>query len=314
MLKPKILAIDLSGSESISYNPIKYGGIGRTFASLHKRIPNFWVMGTEGLVDLQERAIPLSLKDIEKIRNGANLENYISQDFDIIFYASPPVRVDYRKAKHLVWCPGQNEQVNALTENVLLHNKKTQNPHIPNLHANIFDFVLGVERPEFEEYKKMPYVFQCSNHFQQINSIALARACRENGMACYFAGPISENYNLLAEVDNICVFYLGEISESEKIAHLKTAQFFASLYGFPINETPLAIKQALSYGCTILTTQVGGIPDLIKNGENGHFIKYNQDFYNAIRSPLDQRKCYDSTDGVSAEKMAESFQKVISCL
>lgn len=70
---------------------------------------------------------------------------------------------------------------------------------------------------------------------------------------------------------------------------------------------PISILEAMSYSLPIISTTVGGIPEIVQNGDNGYLIKPGDKdaIYNAIRSLIDNEQL--------RKKMGEkSFEKVQS--
>ena len=67
----KILALELSNSESISLMPNKYGGAGRTLANLANKIPDFYVAASENsFIDCNEKErFKAIFLEKEQIRN-----------------------------------------------------------------------------------------------------------------------------------------------------------------------------------------------------------------------------------------------------
>ncbi|WP_405410886.1 glycosyltransferase family 4 protein [Maribacter sp. Asnod1-A12] len=83
------------------------------------------------------------------------------------------------------------------------------------------------------------------------------------------AKKIAEDLNIESQVD-----FLGWVSGSEKDKVFSQA----SIYCLPSwgEGFPMGVLDAIAYGIPVITTPVGGIPDLIKNGENGYiFDTYN---------------------------------------
>lgn len=311
--KMKILAIE-TGSEDISAYPLKYGGCGRTLYLLGRCISDFYIAGSlESLrnCDLRNKIV-LSDKEINDINSTGNLNNW-DNEFDLIFHAKGNQYLTTKKPT-LVWIPGQYASVHPGNVNILLHNAKTQNPQITNPQTKIYEFTLGISIPEFQEYCKEDIIFECSNHYPQIQSHILAHFCRKYKIKGVFAGPLDPLYKdvFLSEIDSIDTFYLGEISEEIKIEWLKKARFVGGLYNYSLNSMPLAMKQAMSYGCGALVTKLGPIGELIKRGETGFFLRNEEDFVMALKNKdlINQKKCWETiNNNFSVEKMVESFNQ-----
>ncbi|MEN8696733.1 MAG: glycosyltransferase [Bacteroidia bacterium] len=103
------------------------------------------------------------------------------------------------------------------------------------------------------------------------------------------------------------------------ITKYKKADFFVL---FPTADcTPIVINEANSFGLPVITFGVGGIPDMISAGKNGHIVenlneavdiissyRNNPAAYNALR--MKTRTYYDKH--LSWEVFREKFQKIIT--
>lgn len=67
---------------------------------------------------------------------------------------------------------------------------------------------------------------------------------------------------------------LGWVSGEDKLAEMR----LASIYLLPSHKEglPMGILEAMSFGITVVASQVGGIPDVIVNGKNGVLIEAGQ--------------------------------------
>ena len=88
---------------------------------------------------------------------------------------------------------------------------------------------------------------------------------------------------------NNCVTFEGFVADNKKIECLNWADIFI-LPSY--NEgLPIAILEAMSYGCPIISTTVGGIPVVVKHGVNGYLINPGNitEIQNAILSFIHNR-------------------------
>lgn len=67
------------------------------------------------------------------------------------------------------------------------------------------------------------------------------------------------------------ITFVGNVSGIEKHRLLKNSQIL--LFPSFSEGLPLTILEAMAYGLAIVTRPIGGIPDIIKNGENGYLIE-----------------------------------------
>lgn len=65
------------------------------------------------------------------------------------------------------------------------------------------------------------------------------------------------------------VTYHGVVSGSEKLKLLKLCDTFILLTRYPNEGQPISILEAMGNGMTIVTTNHAGIPDMVKDNENG---------------------------------------------
>ena len=69
------------------------------------------------------------------------------------------------------------------------------------------------------------------------------------------------------------VHFVGKMSHSEVMA-VRT-KCFATVVASQYEIAPYSILEAMSLGCPIVATAVGGIPELIRNRENGLLVACN---------------------------------------
>jgi hypothetical protein len=285
----KVLILDYSNE-----NTQKYGGVSRTLRALQSSIPDCKILNIRP-TDIYPKEIKSKMLLREEV--DIVLHSQIDKNLEVEFYG--------KIIPTCCWFPGQTQKCES---KYILSHSPFQNI-IYEEGAEIYPVVLGIPIPEFKEHKREDFLFQCSNHYPQIHSRELVRWCNYWHLKCYLAGPISESYDLLKEIDNINTFYLGEITEQEKIEYLQKAKGFVSLYGFPINSDSLAIKQALSYGCPILTTPLGNPHGTIKEGYNGFMIGDAYNLYQSFHrlNSINTKDCYDSVQKYTLENMTNSF-------
>ena len=103
-------------------------------------------------------------------------------------------------------------------------------------------------------------IIQSLKHIKNNIKIIMIGACDQD----YFNKYIKEQ-----RVSNIV--FKGSISESEKINILKNSDLFI-LPSYAEGQ-PLSILEAMASGLPIISTTVGSIPEIIKNGVNGFLIE-----------------------------------------
>lgn len=319
----KIAYIDLNYPdhyESYAVNPKRYGG-GRIFASWAKElIPNFHIFSSvDSFKDLSEKdsvdhCNVITNEQQQAIREGQLISEVIpeTKDVDIFVHHFSNIHINTTKPQ-IVWCLGFGEHIHPDNKHVMLYSRNRQQPRITHSSHIIYDVVIGVPIPsKFEYYEKEDYIFQCTRHVPEFGSIEVAKLCNFFNIKCIFAGPINNNYPLLDYINNTNTFYIGSISNEEKIEYTKKARLYTFIHSWP---TPfnLSAIDALAYGTPILATSVGFWPDLIQENKNGFIINNEQDFIKAWEnsSKIDQKNCYDIASNYTVDIMMKSFHNAI---
>lgn len=70
------------------------------------------------------------------------------------------------------------------------------------------------------------------------------------------------------------VEYLGAVSGSRKWDLLAESHVFLLPTRYVNEGQPVSIIEAMAYGCPVITTRYRAIPDLVVEGETGHFVEY----------------------------------------
>lgn len=302
----KIGYIDLNFTsfyEDYSLKPARYGG-GRVFASWCKEFFDFYIFGCPETFDnvssreAGDKCISLTPQQMIALVNGVPLKDIAPDFHDIDLFIYPHtntiLNLEGLKAKQAVWSVGVEEPIHSRHEHLLLYND-FQKPKIQNPNTKIHKFTLGIELPKFEVRKKEDFIFQCSRHVTEFNSIEVAQFCIGNKIRGYFAGPIAEGYKLLDYIDNKNTFYLGEISESTKQDFLSRARLCTMMHNWP---TPFSLSaiEALAFGTPVACVGFGFWPSLIIEGYNGYYITTNMQLRQAwdASKTVSQRTCYGS--------------------
>lgn len=98
----------------------------------------------------------------------------------------------------------------------------------------------------------------------------------------YFTDFISNNH--LAEI----VTYYGVVSGKEKCELLRLCNVFILLTRYPNEGQPISILEAMGNAMAIVTTNHAGIPDVVKDGENGLVVDKEEIDLESIYSYLSQ--------------------------
>lgn len=120
-----------------------------------------------------------------------------------------------------------------------------------------------------------------------------------------------EKYNL-----NQRVFLLGELDDVRKLLKDSDILYLCS----EIEGLPIVVLEAMSMGVPVVASNVGGLPEMIDEGENGILVNYDSNFVlnskNAIEGLLDKKRLIAQNNILKAkttfsqDQMATKYQKV----
>src|ERR1041384_3145445 len=170
---------------------------------------------------------------------------------------------------------------------------------------------IGKDVPKiFQEHQKSDFIFQCTQHCRDFDTNSIAQECLKHNIKGYFAGPIRD-YNLMDYIDNKTTFYLGQISEQEKLEYTRNARLYTLPLTWDVVFSQSAIE-ANGLGTPLLTRRVGWFNEYIKEGINGYF--YNDNFLEVWNNcdKIDQRKCWESAREFSLEEVERTFYQAFN--
>lgn len=323
----KILYIDLNCSgnffESYSCHPKRYGG-GGVFARWAKEKLNndgniFSIVAPRQCFnDLQEwenkrACIPIDdLSVFNYIKSGHPIDKIFDLNgFDIICTHNilDPINKGKLNIPVVSWSPfGDCKAVHPCYNYSLCYNHTVK---IPNYsHQKIKPIIIGKPIPkEFKVCNKENFIFQCTQHCEDFNTIEIAKNCLEFGIKGIFAGPIHDNYPLKDYIDNKITFYLGEIDEETKLSLTSRAQMYTLVLksNVPFNQSAI---EANSLGTPILASDKGWFSTYVQEGVNGYIFNGNNFLENYNKAVnVQQINCYNLAKKYSMEEMIDSYCK-----
>jgi hypothetical protein len=306
--------------EDYSLNPKGYGGAA-CFARYAKIMLNnqkdqFFIFGSaENFKNVPNdenilNCIIIPDEHWSAMRNGAPIKDFIpeAETFDIIIFHHDCMtfNVSGLKAKLVHWS--------------LMSCPRSGHPHTPYHlmytpgttchYGKSYPIVIGkYVADEFAPSPREDLIFNCGRNDIYFNSIKTAQFCLENGIKGVFAGPILDNYPLLDYIDNKTTFYLGLISEEEKLNWLRkaTASTYLHTWDTAFN---LSAVESLSVGTPIITAKRGCFEYLTQEGINGYYWNGSnlKEVYDKSKF-LDQVKVWESAKRFSHKAMVDSFYK-----
>lgn len=121
------------------------------------------------------------------------------------------------------------------------------------------------------------------------------------------AGNIEEEIKekVLIFLKNKKIIYNGVVSGNEKYRLLKNSNIFCLPTYYPVEGQPISILEAMGMGNVIVTTNQGGIKDIVKNRVNG-IICEKKDAQSIYKSIL---KAYENFDEISKNNIREVQEK-----
>ena len=299
-------------------NTKKYGG-GAVAARYLKQLNRFHLFAPEkafenfDVNDRKENCFNLPHEAAERLHYGAPIDLMIPQikNYDMIIHAGVHfsfARTNDLKVPIVHFCGFGGDAGHRLNNYILLYRQSFKAEH-----GEKAKYVkIGKPVPkEFQEFNNRDGIFQCTQHSEPFNTIRIAKQCIEHNIKGYFAGPI-HNYNLMDYIDNKNTFYLGLISEEEKLLRTKNAVLYtlALNTNVPFN---LSAIEANAFGTPILATRNGWFNEYIIEGKNGFFFDEDNllKYYNQAKN-INQKDCWESAKEFSAEEMTNSFIKAFT--
>ncbi len=142
---------------------------------------------------------------------------------------------------------------------------------------------------------------------------AVSAIAQKNKDIKLFVGGIYEEEGYKNRIEsNDHVKYLGWISGKEKEKYLKECGIYVlpSYYeGFPVS-----VLEAMAGGCVVVASEVGGIPDIVTNGENGVLIqpKDVESLKNAVLEVMESGSLAEKLRVSAYEKVRDNYSSSTS--
>lgn len=311
--------------EDYSINPKRYGGAA-TFARYAKQVLNnekneFKIFAmpesfsSYTVLDIKNHQT-LSQEEINLINNFYPVAAIFPElkEFDVLMFHHDSFTLNKAgtKAKNVYWPLVSNSSCHPNNDLLLLYSKNLKCFYSPEYtKVDLFKIGVNVDK-DFIERNKEKMIFQCTQHVDTFGSIEVAKECLKFKYKCYFAGPIFNDYRLLDYIDNRSTFYLGQISQEEKINFYERATFSTFLHK---HETPfnLSLIEGLNHGVIPICSKNTFFKSLIKEGQNGYFYNNNfNDIINQTNLKQMQANCFNTALSFSKEEMISSFTKAIN--
>jgi hypothetical protein len=318
----KIVNFELNPNEDVSIYQTGHCG-GTCFSRYAKEILNrncdeFWIIGQQNNFknikpdERKDRILVVNSDTIEALKLGYPISQFgaFFNDVDIVIhnYGDISLNLIGLKAKQVCWYSFVNQTHQPNTPYCFVYSRD-QNVRIqPN--TKIFDVKIGKPvKKDFRPTVREDFIFQCTRNDDPMDTITTAKLCQKYGIKGYFGGPILNNYPLLNYIDNINTFYLGCLTEEQKLNWSSRARLYTCIQNWDTIFSLSAIE-ALGQGTPIIARNRGCFKYLI-NDSNGFFFKNDDDFLNAYQNSvkIDQNNCYNKALEYSEIEMVNSFYK-----
>ncbi len=141
--------------------------------------------------------------------------------------------------------------------------------------------------PTAKRHNDIPHLLFLSNLLESKGVLVLLDACKilvDKGYSfvCDFVGGETVEIDaarFAKEVEarglNRMVFYKGRKYGGDKHKAFEDADIFVFPTTYPKECFPLVLLEAMQHGVAVVSTDEGGIPAIIKNGENGYMVEKN---------------------------------------
>lgn len=159
---------------------------------------------------------------------------------------------------------------------------------------------------------KLLWVRSFSRIYNPLMAVKVLKALKNKGMDAILCmvGPDSDgsmqDVKVLAKKLGVEVRFTGKLSKQEWILLSENYNFFINTT--TIDNTPVSVIEAMALGLPIVSTNVGGMPYLIKNDVHGILVK-NDDVNHMVKAivmVLDHPEKRDEMI-LNARRLAESF-------
>lgn len=148
-----------------------------------------------------------------------------------------------------------------------LKQKFNHNPMFASKTITMHNFI---DLPEQRKTEKQDYVLYFGRYSKEKGIETLVKACRQlPNIPFLFAGkgPLEELVNSVPNIQN-----RGFLSGRELTDLIQKARF--SICPSEVYENcPFSVMESLNYGTPVLGANIGGIPELIKNGKTGELFE-----------------------------------------
>lgn len=320
-----IANIELSKSEDHSIHAKKYGG-GSVFAKYARVLKNngenifYDFAPKECFENIKEDEVPdkcvnLSDEQIIRLRNFEPIVNIIPEasNIDIFIFNNDDLVINTFgiKASQVLWHAFVNQSCHSRIPNLFIYSKD-QNPYFNNQCTKVFKVKIGKPVAEnFFKKNKEDFLFQCTRHDLAMDTIQTIKLCNKSGVKGYFAGPILDKYPLLDFIDNKNTFYIGLLSEEEKIDWSSRARLYGCIQNWDTIFSLSAIE-SLGQGTPLICRNRGCFKYIIEDNINGFYYNDNEKLFSEIWEKskyINQIDCYNKALEFSEKEMVESFYR-----
>lgn len=166
-----------------------------------------------------------------------------------------------------------------------------------------------VDEPEVKQERDVPHILFLSNLIISKGVLVLLDALKELRQRgcefqCSFVGGETAELNmegfdhyLLVSGLSDCVRYVGRKYGDEKAEVFKDADIFVFPTYYSKECFPLVCLEAMEWKLPVISTDEGGIPDIVKHGENGFIVSC--------------RRNGNFNDGPSAADLADVMERLV---
>ncbi len=181
--------------------------------------------------------------------------------------------------------------------------------HIPNTIA-LKDYVF--QERELDEIKLL-WVRSFSRIYNPKLAVEIVKSLKRKGLSASLCMIGPDNDGSLAEVKNFAktldieeVEFTGKLSKKEW--HQKARGYNVFINTTNVDNTPVSVIEAMALGLPVISTNVGGIPYLLKNGEDSLLVEPNnvEAFVEAILMLFDNPDLYKNL-AAAARRKTETF-------
>lgn len=134
---------------------------------------------------------------------------------------------------------------------------------------------------------------------------------------------LKDEYMKLVKENNLPVYFMDHVSRNELVKHLQNTEVY--IQPSRLENCPFSILEAMACGCSVICSNVGGMPEMVRDGYNGLIFETEDAIglskhlenllqYKDLRDRMRRNSRKLAEESFSIEQMVEKTIKVYSSI